>query len=126
MAGGRRSKAKGDAFEREVRDLHREHGIEADRVPLSGAAGGIFSGDLFIRPKGGDILVAECKKRKDGSGFRTIERWLEGAQLLFLRRNRAAPMVVMDARLWLATAQRAYGADTEVIEQYIESRKEKP
>ena len=74
-----------------VRDLHRAIGISCDRVPLSGAAGGDYAGDLRI---GGD-MVGEVKARSKGQGFATLERWLGKNDVLFLKKDRTDPMVVM-------------------------------
>lgn len=89
---GKRHRKKGDRVERELVRLHEEHDIQAERVPLSGAAGGSFAGDLIIAGK----YRAEVKARKSGGGFAMIERWLGGHNLLFLRRDRRSPLVVMD------------------------------
>lgn len=70
-----RSKRKGDRIERELVALHREAGIEAQRVPLSGAAGGLYSGDLVIQAPTCQ-LKAEVKARASGDGFMTLEGWL--------------------------------------------------
>ena len=112
------SKRKGDAFEREIVELHHVDGIPARKVPLSGACGGAYSGDVIVGPldsgRGYHIeLVAECKKRKTGAGFVQLERWLGDANVLFLRRNRApgdgrkapSPMVVMDWPIWAMLAR---------------------
>lgn len=60
----RLSRDKGQRIERELVHLHQTAGIPASRVPLSGAAGGEYSGDLHILD-----LVAEVKARANGSGF---------------------------------------------------------
>lgn len=86
-----RSKRKGNRIERELVHLHQAAGIEAERVPLSGAAGGSYSGDLVI----GIDWRAEVKARANGEGFKTLEKWLGDNDMLFLRRDRAAPMVLM-------------------------------
>ncbi len=39
-------------------------------------------------------LVAECKARKNGAGFTTLEGWLGEYDALFLKRNNATPLVV--------------------------------
>jgi len=65
-------------------------GVPAQRVPLSGAAGGRFTGDVWI----GDWR-AEVKARANGNGFKTLEKWLGENDLLFLRRDRQKPMVVL-------------------------------
>lgn len=78
-------------------ERHTLAGVRAERVPLSGAAGGSFGGDLRVWAFGGDAapLSAEVKARKDGQGFATLERWLGDLDLIFLRRDRADPMVVL-------------------------------
>ena len=87
---GKFSRDKGGRIEREIVNLLKGEGIHAERVPLSGAAGGQFSGDIKFLD-----YVAEVKARKGGTGFKTIERWLGDNDMLFLRRDRAAPLVVM-------------------------------
>ena len=97
MTAGSAPRRKGDRIERELVHLHKALGVDAQRVPLSGAAGGRFSGDVDIYPFGQDegALVSEVKARSNGAGFATIERWLGDNDLLFLRRDRADPMVVL-------------------------------
>ena len=36
------------------------------------------------------------KARSNGQGFRMLEAWLEGSDVLILKRDRRPPMVVMD------------------------------
>ena len=90
MTGGAASRRKGSRIEREIVNRHREIGIHAERVPLSGAAKGSFAGDVIVAG-----MVAEVKARSGGSGFKTLERWLGDNDLLFLRRDRAEPLVVL-------------------------------
>lgn len=98
---GARHRRKGSRIEREIVNAHREIGVDAERVPLSGAAGGSFKGDVIIRLDGGDrILIGECKARKNGAGFATLERWLGALDVLFLRRDRQDPMVALPWRVW--------------------------
>lgn len=96
---GRSSKRKGSRIEREIVHLHQALGIESKRVPLSGAAahmaGDEFSGDVIIDLANLGRLRAEVKARAGGQGFITLERWLSSNDLLFLRRDRAEPMVLM-------------------------------
>jgi Holliday junction resolvase len=89
---------KGNRVERELVDLHHEHGIPAERGPLSGAAGGSFSGDLLVAGK----LRGEVKARRNGSGFATLERWLGENDVLYPRRDRATPLVVVPFLVWAA------------------------
>lgn len=88
-------------MEREIVHLHRDAGLPAERVPLSGAAGGGFSGDVIID---GD-LRAEVKARAHGEGFKTLERWLGDNHFLFLRRDRSTPIVVMPWDVYLKLMQ---------------------
>ena len=90
---GLRSRRKGARRELEIVHAHRAIGVAARKVPLSGAAEG-WKGDLRI-PHGDTELWAEVKARANGEGFRTLERWIEGMQLLFLRRDRATPLVLL-------------------------------
>lgn len=91
-----RAPRRGSRIEREVVALHREAGLEAERTPLSGALGGDLAGDVIVARR----LRAEVKARAKGDGFRTLERWLGANDLLFLRRNGCAPLVVMDFALY--------------------------
>lgn len=65
-------------------------------MPLSGAAGGSFSGDLVI----GGRYTGEVKSRASGAGFKTLERWKGDHDVLFLRRDRQRPLVVLDFDLY--------------------------
>ena len=99
---GRRSRDKGARREREVVALHEALGIPAARVPLSGACGGRFSGDVDIYIDGPDAtpMVTEVKARKSGSGFVTLEKWLGENDALFLRRDRAGHLVLLPWSTW--------------------------
>jgi hypothetical protein len=44
--------------------------------------------------------------RKNGAGFTQLERWLGEYDLLVLRRNHAAPMIVLPWRTWAALLMR--------------------
>lgn len=103
MSGGRSAKRKGDRIEREIVALHRDLGWSAERVPLSGAVGGSFAGDLKIA----GIGTAEVKARAGGEGFVTLERWLGNNDALFLRRDYATPLVVLPWRAYASLLNRA-------------------
>ena len=96
MSGGKRSRDKGQRIEREIVNLHREIGVDAERVPLSGAAGGTFDGDIVIA----GTFKAEVKARAGGQGFKTLTRWLADHDVLFLREDRETPLVVMPWRTY--------------------------
>ena len=81
---GRRSKAKGNRTEREFAKL-----IGGERVPLSGAVGGKYSGDVI-----GLSLTWECKARKDG--FKQLYKWLDGENdALAIKADRKEWLVVV-------------------------------
>lgn len=99
---GKASRDKGARIEREIVNRHLDIGIHAERVPLSGAVGGRFSGDIDVYAFGIDKhqLVTEVKARANGEGFATLERWLSDNDALFLRRDRKDPLVVLPWRVW--------------------------
>lgn len=96
------SKRKGNRIEREIVDLHRDIGVNCSRVPLSGAAGGDYSGDIRIANLG----IGEVKSRSQGQGFKTLEGWLGNNDALFLRRDRAKPLVVLSWETYVKLIQR--------------------
>ena len=92
-----RSRDKGLRIERELVHLHTDAGIACERVPLSGAAGGSFFGDLLVA----DTWVAEVKARGNGVGFKTLHAWLGTNDLLFLRMDHARPFVAMTWEMYI-------------------------
>jgi hypothetical protein len=62
--------------------------VGGERVPLSGAAGGSYTGDVVA-----DGVLFECKARKDG--FKQIYQWLEGVDAVALRADRKGWLVVL-------------------------------
>src|SRR5262249_54390074 len=99
----RKSRAKGARCEREIVALHKEMGVHAEKVPLSGAAryqGGAHDIDVYAFGKDAAPLVTEVKARANGEGFVTLERWLGENDALFLRRDRAAPLVLLPWDIW--------------------------
>ena len=101
--GGARHRQKGNRCERELVQLHKDIGVHCERYPLSGASRFRGSGhdlDVYANGREEAPLVAECKARKNGAGFTTLESWLSDYDLLFLRRNNAEPLVVLPWRVW--------------------------
>lgn len=92
---GKSSRDKGGRVERELVNKLKDAGLQALRVPLSGAAEG-FKGDINIHMSLEETLVAEVKARKDGTGFKQLEDWKGDHDYLFLKRNNRDPMVAMD------------------------------
>ena len=60
---GRRSRSKGVRTERSIVNALQAHGLVAVRVPLSGAVGGRFAGDIVL-PLLGRELCVEVKARR--------------------------------------------------------------
>lgn len=99
---GKASRDKGLRAEREIVARHQEIGTHAERVPLSGAQKYRNGVDVDVYPWGreGPPLVCEVKARASGEGFALLERWLGEADVLFLRRDRTTPLVVLPWSTW--------------------------
>jgi len=93
---GARHRQKGNRTERAVVALLQQHGLAAERVPLSGAARGRFGGDVSAPALGRD-LRGEVKCR--GGGFRRLYDWLEGRDFLILRADRKPLLIVATLEL---------------------------
>lgn len=88
---------KGDRFEREVVKSLAEDGIVSQRVPLSGAAGGMFAGDIQAYTRIGRLKL-ECKVRL--RAWKAEYDWLVGNYALVIKRDRMEPLVVMRLKDW--------------------------
>lgn len=87
------SKIKGSGFEREVVAILQEHGIAAEKIPLSGAIkGGSFEGDIACPVRGIDRKL-ECKRR--AQSFGTLYGFIGTNYAVVVRDNRTPPLVVM-------------------------------
>ena len=82
------------------------HGVAAERVPLSGVAGGRFSGDTVILVTGRDLCV-EVKAR--AAGFRELYCWLNQRDVLVVKADRHEPLVVLRMSLAAEIAKSATG-----------------
>jgi len=94
--GGRASRDKGNRFERAVVRLLQDAGLGAERVPLSGSAGGSHSGDLTVPILGRDLVV-EAKARTNG--FARLYSWLEDRDVLIIKADRRDALVILPLRL---------------------------
>ena len=121
---GKPSRDKGLRRERAIVEIHTKSGLRAERVPLSGALryqGNGADVDLYVR--GAVPVKAEVKARGEGSGFRTLERWLGGNDALFLWRDRATPFVVLPLHIWLEVAERSARVDADTDADRVERRR---
>lgn len=85
MSGGKASRDKGLGGEREFCKLYG-----GERMPLSGAQGGSFTGDVVSVPYLGK---GEIKRRADG--FKQLYNWLADNDFLAVRADRKKWLVVM-------------------------------
>ena len=107
MSGGASPRRKDNRAERAIVKFLQDRGFAAERVPLSGAAGGSYVGDITI-PLLGIVRCAEVKAR--AKGFRQLYDWLEGRDLLIVRADRSEPLVVIRVKLTAEIAAKAEGA----------------
>ncbi len=94
----RRSRLKGSEGEREVVQLHRDMGIHAERVPLSGAMAYQGNGeDVDVQPFGQDQppLACQVKRQATDAGWKTVLGQLGQACALFFRQDRGGWFVLM-------------------------------
>ncbi len=90
---GKHSRNKGAAYEREIVNQLKEHGIEAERVPLSGAMKGNYGGDIKLGPVLG--YIGECKrtKKKLTHIYKALEQ--DNADFLFARDDLKETVVIV-------------------------------
>lgn len=106
---GKMSRDKGNRIEREIINLHRDYGVRAERVPLSGAShyqGEEHDINIYAYGRYEIPLNCEVKARASGAGFTMLEKWLCGNDVLFLRRDHASPMVVLPWNTWMDVLRR--------------------
>lgn len=89
---GKASRDKGNRAERALVRYLQGRGRAAERIPLSGAAGGSFAGDVSV-PVMGDDWRVEVKVR--AHGFAQLYGWLGDNQALVIRADRQRPLVVL-------------------------------
>jgi Holliday junction resolvase len=93
---GRRSRDKGSRTERALVRFLQSQGFAAKKVPLSGSAGGKYSGDLSIPLSNRDLITeVKCRAR----GFGQLYAWLADRDLLIVKADRREPLVVVPLRL---------------------------
>jgi Holliday junction resolvase len=105
-----RAKDKGRRAEHAIVKLHTDLGIEAERMPLSGSLGGKYKDDVLIA----NTVRAEVKSRKSGEGFKTLETWMKDCPIMFLKRDRVAPLVVMTAAMYAELALARWGIRSQI------------
>lgn len=79
-------------FEREIVHALQELGLSAEKIPLSGAAGGSFTGDISVPVQGEDWRL-ECKRRK--RSFVTVYQCIGDNKAVVIRDDHTPALVVM-------------------------------
>lgn len=101
---GKASRDKGQRTERAIVKLLQGRGFAAERVPLSGSAGGRYAGDISV-PLLGKDLVGEIKCR--AHGFAQLYGWLAEHDFLVVKADREQPLLVMPLKTAAAIAEAA-------------------
>lgn len=104
---GKKSRDKGARGERHLKRLLQDRGFAAERIPLSGAAGGKFRGDVTAPFLGIDRRF-EVKVRADG--FRELYGWLaDDVDFLVVKADRREALLITRLRFALDAAEIAEG-----------------
>ena len=89
---GKPSRDKGRRFELECVHRLQDIGLAAERVPLSGSAGGRYAGDISVPVNGRDwTFEAKCGRNR----FASIYNYLSDHDGLFIKADRHEPLVVL-------------------------------
>jgi Holliday junction resolvase len=99
--GGKAPRQKGNRMERSCVLLARALGLTAERVPLSGAAGGSYVSDITIRVLG-LLRRFECKWR--GDGYKQIYKHLGTNDGLIIKADDKPMLMVQPYEDWLRMA----------------------
>lgn len=119
MSGGRAPRQKGNRAERAIVRFLQDRGFAAERVPLSGSAGGSYQGDLTVPLIGADRVV-EVKCR--ANGFKELYRWLVERDILIVRADRSEPLVILPLKLAAEIASAADKNNLRIERVIIDSR----
>ena len=85
-----RQKQKGSRFESDCVKVAKDHGLNAYKVPLSGA--GTIKNDIHIKV-GRTLWEVECKKRNDS--FKFLYKNIEPADILLVASDRKKTLAVI-------------------------------
>ncbi len=102
--GGRASREKGARFEREVVELAHQHGLKAQRVPLSGATS-YAKDDVEITPTFSPDRPwrGECKRRKELPLW--LARALDNCDFVALRADQHEAVAIIPLRTLMELLQ---------------------
>lgn len=99
---GKFSRDKGQRTERNIVHAMQERGFAAERIPLSGSAGGSFAGDVTMPLLSGDrIFEVKCR----AEGFKFLYDSLKDHYGLIVKADNKTPLVVMPLDEFLSVAE---------------------
>jgi hypothetical protein len=84
---GKKSRRKGYTNENKLVNLFKDEGLDAKRIPLSGATD-FAKGDILLENKTGEVKVR-------ANGFKQIYNWLAENDFLAIRSDRKPFLVVI-------------------------------
>ena len=98
---GKSQRDKGNRREREFVNYWKSEGFKSARVPLSGAAGGDYTGDVDLYAYGPEDapLLGEVKARGTGAGFKTIQKWIGENDFLVLHEDQKPRLYVFPEKV---------------------------
>jgi hypothetical protein len=117
---GRSPRIKGNGFEREVVSCLQEYGLAAERVPLSGAAGGSYVAD-FTCPVLSRDRRFEAKRR--ASGFKSLYGWLGDNFGLVVRDDRKGALVILRLEDFARLVQAAENLKKAEADEYFQRQR---
>jgi hypothetical protein len=110
---GKPSRDKGRRYELEVVQWHKDLGLRAERVPLSGAAryqGNSSDVDIYLPERGQDSGIDYaplcCEAKIRAKLPKCWRDWLGENDVLFMRDNGGETMVILPARTWAKMVKR--------------------
>ena len=106
-----RSREKGNRGERAIVALLKAYGLDAYRVPLSGAARG-FKDDVELRIPNRTLRI-ESKVRS--KGFKNIYLWIRGADILVVKKDHEKPLAIIDLQLLGQILSQIHRSQTENV-----------
>lgn len=115
--GGKRSRQKGDRFEREVVAALQALGIAAEKMPMSGALGGRWGSDISCPVQGIDRKL-ECKRRQ--RAFSTLYSYLNTSYAAVIRDDKCPPLVVLRLDDFAALARGRIDGDAPLFAEAAE------
>tara|TARA_R100001086_G_C11803867_1_gene249594 strand:+ start:691 stop:1020 length:330 start_codon:yes stop_codon:yes gene_type:complete len=108
------SKRKGYVLEKEVVDFWKAQNVDCERVFGSGAF------KRFVKDLDADVrlngLKVECKRRKNGTGFKSLYDWFDqdNSDLLVVRADRKERLYILKEPLMLDFSKKMGWSKKEV------------